>query len=139
MIDIVDTPSVDVQGDDRGGLIAGVGDIADIPREHLSKLRSTLLPQPAVEALESARSGLEEAARSRVGRIKAEAPVHVSGRSKDTDPRNIARWEDDGGYTPTGARRTPADQGVRAPREPGASLDEQAGSAPIETRTPTSM
>ena len=119
MTDILKTLSVDVDCDQCGDCTVGANVIAE--SQHMltegcpgssyecpPTLFATLLPPAALESLKKAWSDLEGAARDPVRQITINEGSHVSTRRNDKlDPRTIARWEDDGGYIPTGARTAP--------------------------------
>lgn len=114
MTDILKTLAVDVHCDQCGDFTVGADVVAESQRllaegcpgsahECPPTLLATLLPQAALESLESAWSALEGAARSPVERVTIEESPHVSTRlAGPLEPRT--RWEDDGGSVSIGPR-----------------------------------
>ncbi len=115
MVDILKVLTVDVHCDQCGDFNIGADVVAESqrllaegcpgsPYECPPELFATLLPESALESLQTAWNELESAARGRVRQISLDDSPRVATRPNDKlDPRTIARWEDDGGYIPTKA------------------------------------
>ena len=115
MVDILKVLTVDVHCDQCGDFNIGADVVAESqrllaegcpgsPYECPPELFATLLPESALESLQTAWGALESAARGPVRQISLDDSLRVAAHPNDKpDPRTIARWEDDGGYIPAKA------------------------------------
>lgn len=144
MTDILKSLSVDVHCDQCGDFTVPADVIAQSQRllakgcpgstfECPPTLFAMLLPRSVLESLERAWAAVESAARSPVQHVRvadtASVNEMVSSRDfaltgtdagKQPEARAIARWEDDGGYVPSGGKSTRA-----APRPTARGREEE--------------